>query len=120
MIQAPVRGPRVLQCATTQKHGADGSDGEAGMKDSDPVSPYLKRRLRSVEEAEKDILTNGNFKRIILQAVAESRASGRKPARQFQDAVAALMAARPDLPEAAAVTAVHRTMQSDAAQDEES
>ena len=89
------------------------------MNDSDPVSPYLQRRLRSVEEAEKDILTNGSFKRIILQAVAYSRASGRKPARQFQDAVAALMAARPDLPEAAAVTAVHRTMQRGAAQGDQ-
>ena len=86
------------------------------MNDSGPVSPSLKRRLRSVEEAEKDILTNGSFKRIILQAVADSRASGRKPARQFQDAVAALLAARPDLPEAAAVTAVHRTIQRDAAE----
>jgi hypothetical protein len=83
---------------------------EAAMKDCDPVSPYLKRPIRSVEEAQRDLLANGNLKRIILRAITESRSQGRKPTRQFQDAVDALLLARPDIEESLAVKAVHRTM----------
>ena len=80
------------------------------MKDSDPVSPYLNRPIRSVEEAQRDLLTNGNLRRIVLQAITESRSKGRKPTRQFQDAVDALLSARPDVEESLAVKAVHRAM----------
>ena len=80
------------------------------MSDLDPVSPYLKKPIRSVEEAQSDLLTAGNLRRIILRAITESRAQGRKPTRQFQDAVDALLLARPDIEESIAVKAVHRTM----------
>jgi hypothetical protein len=89
------------------------------MNDYDPVSPYLKRRIRTLEEAQKDQLTAGSSRYVVFRALEKSRARGDKSGQQFQHAVDALLASSPDLDEAVAVDTVHRFIKEEEAEGEE-
>lgn len=90
---------------------------EAAMNDYDPVSPYLKRRIRTLEEAQKDQLT-GSTRYIVYRALEESRARGDKPGQQFKHAIDTLLACSPDLEESVAVDTVHRLLKEEQADQE--
>lgn len=89
------------------------------MNDYDPISPYLRRRIRSLEEAQKDQLTASGTRHVVFRALEQSRARGDNPQQQFQHAVEALLAACTDLEEAVAVDSVHRLLKEEDDAEEE-
>lgn len=90
------------------------------MNDYDPISPYLKRRIRTLEEAQKDRIADGDYRLIVLRALSDSRARGDRPAQQFQQAVDALMSISPELEESVAVDMVHQLIRDEAAEAKDS
>ena len=75
-----------------------------------PVSPYLKRPIRSMDQALDEVEANHRLETIILEAIVLARGSGGNSSRQFQAAVDSVIARCPELTEPMAVSVVHRVM----------
>ncbi|MCG8361368.1 MAG: hypothetical protein MI920_37915 [Kiloniellales bacterium] len=77
---------------------------------NEPTSPYLKRPLRSMDEAMDEVEATHGLEEVILDAIVKASVDGAGSSRQFQAAVDSVMAKCPELTEPLAVSVVHRVL----------
>ncbi len=77
---------------------------------NEPVSPYLKRPLRSMDQALDEVESSYGLDEVIRAALIEAEARGMNCSRQFQAAVDRVLALCPELTEAVAVSIVDRVL----------
>ncbi len=83
---------------------------EAIVQMNEPVSPYLKQPLRTLDEALDQVESSYGLAEVILAALDEARAKGMNCSRQFQAAVDKVLLHCPELTEPVAVSIVDRVL----------
>ncbi len=101
---SPVCAPAVRRLDRAHSHR------EAIVQMNEPVSPYLKQPLRSLDEALDEVESSYGLGEVIHATLTEAAAKGMNCSRQFQAAVDRVLALCPELTEPVAVRIVDRVL----------